>query len=88
MNSTKIMGFGFSYLIHPKNIKQKFRRKLQATKAITSIYKIIEVKDVKKNNFNMWKFMCKWAFGPKHDIIHTICQIIKFFKETRLIKFF
>jgi hypothetical protein len=32
--------------------------------------------------------MCKWAFGPKHDIIHTICQIIKFFKETRLIKFF
>ncbi len=53
MNSTKIMGFGFSYLIHPKNIKQKFRRKLQATKAITSIYKIIEVKDVKKNNFNM-----------------------------------
>jgi hypothetical protein len=42
------MGFGFSYLIHPKNIKQKFRRKLQATKAITSIYKIIEVKDVKK----------------------------------------
>jgi hypothetical protein len=45
------MGFGFSILIHPKNIKQKLRRKLQATKAITTIYKIIEVKDVKEKVF-------------------------------------
>jgi hypothetical protein len=51
MNFTKTMGFSFSYLIYPKNIKQKLRRQLQAIKAIVSIYKIIEVKYLKKNKF-------------------------------------
>jgi hypothetical protein len=51
MNFTKFMAFDFNYLIHPKNMKQTLKRKLQATKTISSIYKIIEVKDVKEKVF-------------------------------------
>jgi hypothetical protein len=80
------MGFNFSYLIYSKNIKQNLRRQLQAIKAIISIYKIIEIKYVKKRYYNVWKFLCKWALGLTHYTIHTICQIINIFSKTCLFK--